>query len=184
LAGNLANGSPIADSVPFHIVMQSEIELRSVRGTRRIAIEDFYQGYRKTALASDELIVAIHTPLPLADERLKLYKISRRRDMDISTVTFGLWLSLDGERIRAARMALGGVGPMVRRVPEAERSLIGSPITEKAFREAGLAARQAISPWSDVRGSADYRRQLVENLLLKCFHELNNTDPHLSSFIE
>jgi xanthine dehydrogenase small subunit len=184
LAGNLANGSPIADSVPFHMVMQTEIELRSIRGTRRVAIEDFYQGYRKTALASDELIVAIHTPLPLPDEKIKLYKISKRRDMDISSVAFGLWLSFDGERIRAARMALGGVGPTVVRIPEAEQMLLGQPISEKAFRAAGRAARQAISPWTDVRGSADYRRQLVENLLLKCFHEWNSSDQPVSSLTE
>ncbi len=182
LAGNLANGSPIADSVPFHVVMQAEIELRSVRGSRLVAIEDFYQGYRKSLLAEDELIVAIHTPLPAVDEHVKLYKISKRRDMDISSVTMGLWLSMDGDLIRSARLALGGVGPTVQRMLVAEQSLIGRPFSEQVFREAGIAARQAISPWSDVRGGADYRRQLVENLLLKCFHELKKSDRYETNF--
>lgn len=175
LAGNLANGSPIADAVPFHVVMQSEIELRSVRGSRRVRIEDFYQGYRKTLLADDELIVAIHTPLPSPNDQIKLYKISKRRDMDISSVTLALWINMDGQVVRDARLALGGVGATVQRVPEAEGILVGKQLSENAFREAGLAARQAISPWSDVRGGADYRRQLIENLLLKCFYELKKS---------
>jgi len=180
LAGNLATGSPIADSVPFHVVTQTEIELRSVRGSRRVAIADFYRGYRKTVIADDELIVAIHTPLPKPNERIKLYKISKRRDMDISTVTLGIWLSLDGERVQDVRLALGGVGPTVMRMSEAEKCLVGRTFSESAFRETGLAARQAISPWSDVRGGAEYRLQLVENLLLKCFYELSGSNPNIA----
>jgi xanthine dehydrogenase small subunit len=176
LAGNLANGSPIADSLPFHFVSQAVIELRSVRGTRRVSIEDFYQGYRQSVLAKDELITAVETPLPRANERIKLYKISKRRDMDISSVTFGLWLKLEGDVIQEVRLALGGVGPTVQRLFEVESSLVGRNIDEESFRQAGRVARRAISPWTDVRGSAEYRSQLVENLMLKSFYDLRSPD--------
>ena len=183
LAGNLACGSPIADSIPFHWIMQTEIELRSVRGVRRVNLESFYQGYRKTILAKDELIVAIHTPVPKPNEHIQLYKISKRRDMDISTVTLGLWLSMDGNCIQDARLAVGGVGPTVLRLANAENILIGNLVSENLFREAGLAARQAISPWSDVRGGAEYRFQLVENLLLKCYYELFQPSENTTSLV-
>jgi xanthine dehydrogenase small subunit len=141
-----------------------------------VSIEDFYQGYRQSVLAKDELITAVETPLPRANERIKLYKISKRRDMDISSVTFGLWLKLEGDVIQEVRLALGGVGPTVQRLFEVESSLVGRNIDEESFRQAGRVARRAISPWTDVRGSAEYRSQLVENLMLKSFYDLRSPD--------
>ena len=172
LVGNLANASPIADSIPFHYVADSTIELRSVDGEREVAINDFYLGYKELDLHPNEVITAVRTPLPSATTRLKLYKISKRRDMDISTVTAAFWLELEGDAIASARVALGGVAATVLRAPEAESALVGKPITEQTLRSAGQLARDAITPLSDVRGGADYRRQLVENLFVKCFHDL------------
>ncbi|MEM9915183.1 MAG: FAD binding domain-containing protein [Planctomycetota bacterium] len=175
IAGNLANASPIADSIPFHMVMDAELDLISVRGMRTVKLNDFYLGYKKLDLAEDELIATVHTPLPTADQRLKLYKISKRRDMDISTFTAGVLLTLDeaGETITAARLAYGGVGPTVMRLPQTEAFLADQPLTEDVMRQAGQLARTEITPLSDVRGSADYRLQLAENILVKCYHDLN-----------
>ncbi len=172
IGGNLASGSPIADAVPFHLAMQSEVELVGPKGSRRLKLEEFFLGYRKTALRDDELIAAIHTPLPQPDEYLKLYKVSKRRDMDISTATFALWLKHDDVTIADARVFIGGVGPTVMRMRHAEQCLVGGPIEEATFRRAGQAARSAIQPWSDVRGSAGYRLQLAENFLVKSFFEM------------
>ena len=171
IGGNLASGSPIADSVPLHIVLASELELISSRGTRRVSLQDFYLGYRKTMLRDDELIAYVHTPLPRDDEHIKLYKISKRRDMDISTLTFGIWLKRSGGTIQDVRLALGGVGPTVMRIDKAEAALRGKPWTETTFQAAGRIAREQITPWTDVRGSADYRLALTENLLVKSFLE-------------
>jgi xanthine dehydrogenase small subunit len=171
IGGNIASGSPIADAVPFHLAMGSHVELVGAHGTRRLLLEDFYQGYRKTALQNDELIARIHTPLLNRDERLRLFKISKRRDMDISTATFALWLKLDGKLIAEARSFMGGVGPTVLRMKEAELQLVGSNLSEESFKRAGVAARKSIQPWSDVRGDASYRLQLAENFFLKSFHE-------------
>lgn len=173
LAGNLANASPIADSIPFHYATGSTIELASVDGRRDVPIEHFYLGYKQLDLKPNELIVGVRTPLPADGTRLKLYKISKRRDMDISTVTAAFWLEVDGERITSARIAVGGVGPVVLRVPKAEAALAAVPFTLEAMRSAGQIAREEITPITDVRGSADYRLQLVENLFSKCWHDLS-----------
>ena len=113
LAGNLANASPIADSIPFHFVTETVIEVESTRGPRRIPIADFYKGYKQIDLAADEVITRVRTPLPPPDVAVKLYKMSKRRDMDISTVTAAFWLQLDGETVADARVAVGGVGPVI-----------------------------------------------------------------------
>ncbi|MEN1679605.1 MAG: FAD binding domain-containing protein [Planctomycetota bacterium] len=172
LAGNLANASPIADSIPLHYVTESTIEVASVGGARRVPIADFYRGYKDLDLAPDELITAIHTPLLGEDVRLKLYKISKRRDMDISTVTLGVWLRMAGETISEARLAAGGVGPTVMRLPRAEAALAGEAFTIESLRAAGQIAAEEVTPITDVRGGAGYRRQLVANLLVKAYHDL------------
>jgi len=171
LGGNLATGSPIADSIPFHLVMDSKIQLASIRGQRSIRLNDFYTGYRENVLADDELIVSVDTPLLAATEKLALHKISKRRDMDISTLTLAIWIRLDGDTIQQSRLAIGGVGPTVVRVPAVEENLQGSPFTIESFERAGVIARDQITPWSDVRGSADFRLRLAENLLVKSFHQ-------------
>jgi len=173
LVGNLANASPIADSIPFHYVAQSTLELASVRGRRDIPIEEFYLGYKQLDLRPDEVIVAVRTPLPKENVQLRLYKVSKRRDMDISTVTLAFWLEVEGDLCTAARIAAGGVGPTVVRLPRAEESLMGRPLTLAAMQTAGRVARDEIKPISDVRGGAEYRLQLVENLFAKCWHEVN-----------
>ncbi len=171
LAGNLATGSPIADSIPFHLVLESDLHLASKRGQRVVPLTEFYTGYRENVMADDELITKITTPLLAANERLSLYKISKRRDMDISTLTLGLWLQLREDQILQARLAIGGVGPTVLRIPEAEQYLSGNRLSVDTFRQAGTIAMNHVTPWSDVRGSADYRLKLVENLLVKSYYE-------------
>ncbi len=173
LIGNLANASPIADSIPFHYVAGSTIELASVGGRREVPIEQFYLGYKQLDLRPDEVIVSVRTPLPTSNEHLKLYKISKRRDMDISTVTAAFWFELDDQTILSARIATGGVGPTIARLPKAEASLARKPFSLDALQTAGRLARDEITPISDVRGSATYRLQLVENLFAKCFHDLS-----------
>ncbi len=174
LAGNLATGSPIADSIPFHLVVDATLRLESTRGSRAVKLNDFYTGYRENVMEDDEIITEVATPLLRPSERLAVYKISKRRDMDISTMTFALWIDLDGDVIADARLALGGVGPVVVRVPDSERHLKGKPLAESTFQQAGAIARKEISPWSDVRGGAEFRLQLTENLMVKAFHEFSD----------
>lgn len=172
LGGNLVNASPIADSIPFHFVCGATLTVASEHGDRDIAIEDFYLGYKKIDLQPNEVLVRVRTPLPRPAERLQLYKVSRRRDMDISTVTAAFLLTIESASIVSARVALGGVGPVVMRVPQTETFLAGKDFTLTAMKQAGQIARDEVTPISDVRGSDKFRQQLVENLFLKCYYDI------------
>ena len=115
-----------------------------------------------------------------AFETLKLYKVSRRRDMDISTFTAAIMLTIEADqesqdRITDARIALGGVGPTVIRARQTEEFLVGREFTEESMRQAGTIARTEITPIDDVRGSKEYRFQLAENVLLKYFQDFSPT---------
>jgi xanthine dehydrogenase small subunit len=171
IGGNIANASPIADSLPFLYVMDAVLELRSVNGTRSVPITDFYQGYKKLDLRPGELIARVRVPLPANDELLRLYKVSRRRDLDIASFTAAIRLRLDGETISEAAIAFGAVGPTVIRARKTEEFLRGQPLEELTMQRAGDVAVAEIAPISDVRGAADYRCQLTRNILLKFYHE-------------
>jgi xanthine dehydrogenase small subunit len=171
IGGNIANASPIADSLPFLYVMNAEVELASASGIRSVPITGFYIGYKQIDLRPGELIVRVRVPLPAADELLRLYKVSRRRDLDIASFTAAIRLRLDGELIDDAAIAFGAVGPTVIRARETEVFLRGRLLDEETMRAAGDVAVDEIAPISDVRGAADYRYQLTRNILLKFYYE-------------
>jgi xanthine dehydrogenase small subunit len=171
VAGNVVNGSPIADALPLLLVMDAELELIGPRGVRHRPINGFYTGYRQKDMAADELLSRIILPLPAAGERLRLYKVSRRNDLDIATFGAALRIAECGGVIRRAAVAYSGVGPTVVRLPRTEAALTGEPFCESTFRHAGRIARSEVTPITDVRGSRDYRSQLAENILLKFYFE-------------
>jgi len=171
LGGNIVNGSPIADSLPLLFALEATLDLASAAGMRSVPIHAFFKGYKQLDLAPDELLVRIRMPLPGPDDLLRLVKVSRRRDLDISTFTSAILVRRDGDRIATARVAYGGVGPTVVRMPRTEAALAGQPFTEATFQRAGDVAAGEIRPLTDVRGSADYRLQLARSVLLKFFHE-------------
>jgi xanthine dehydrogenase small subunit len=171
IGGNIINASPIADSLPFLFVMEAELELAGPQGRRTVNINNFYQGYKKFDLKPDELLASIRIPLPNTDELLRLYKVSRRRDLDIATFTAAIRMRLDGDTITSAALAYGAVGPTVLRLRKAEQFLAGRPFDEETMSEAGDIAISEITPISDVRGSRDYRNQLARNVLLKFYHQ-------------
>ncbi len=173
IGGNIANASPIADSLPCLFVLNAELEIVGADGSRRVNINDFYHGYKQFNLEPNELIANVRIPLPTEAQTLRLYKVSRRRDLDISTFTAAELIELDstGQHIQNAAIAYGGVAPVVLRLPKTESFLAGKPFDESVMREAGSIARSEITPITDVRGSADYRLQLAENILVKCYHD-------------
>ncbi|HWS73447.1 MAG TPA: FAD binding domain-containing protein, partial [Thermoanaerobaculia bacterium] len=170
LAGNIANGSPIADTLPYLFVSGAELELTGIDGTRRVLVERFYLGYKTFDLQPDELITRIVIP-PTGGDVVKLFKVSRRLDLDISAFTAAVRLQLRGETIAAARIAYGGVGPVVMRLPKTEAFVTGRNAELEVFEEAGRIARSEIAPITDVRGSREYRLQLAENVLAKLWWE-------------
>ncbi len=171
IGGNIINASPIADSIPFLFVTEAELELAGPSGRRKVNINNFYQGYKKFDLKSDELLASIRIPLPQPSEILRLFKVTRRRDLDISTFTAAVRLKLDGDTISQAAVSYGAVAPTVLRLRKTEQFLTGKPFTDETMDEAGEQAIAEITPISDVRGTADYRYQLARNVLLKLYHE-------------
>src|SRR5262245_42276337 len=171
LVGNVAHGSPIADSLGLLMVMDAELEIVGPRGARRRSINGFYTGYKKKDLGDDELIVRVTLPLPAEGERLRLYKVSRRNDLDIATFGAAVRVRENGGVIEQAAVALTGVAATVVRLPETEQFLRGRPFSEATFRQAGRLARAEVQPISDVRGPADFRAQLAENILGKFFFD-------------
>ena len=171
LAGNIANGSPIGDAMPALFVLGAEIELAGRGGSsRRVDINDFYTGYRATVMRPDELIARVHIPLPSTKEVFKLYKVSKRHDLDISSFTAAFYATLrEGGVIDRIRIAYGGVGPVILRLPKTETFLAGRTIDEETMAAAGELARTEITPISDVRGSSEFRFQLGENIVRR-FH--------------
>jgi xanthine dehydrogenase small subunit len=171
LAGNIANASPIADTVPFLFVCEAQLDLASARGERVVGISDFYKGYKKLDMRPDEVITRVRIPLPAESETLRLYKVSKRRDLDISTFTAAIRMTLRNGRMSGVKLAYGGVAPVVLRLPKTEALLEGREAGEALFREAGAVARSEIAPISDVRGSKEFRSLLGSNVLMKFFHE-------------
>ncbi|MEM6328679.1 MAG: FAD binding domain-containing protein [Planctomycetota bacterium] len=169
LGGNIVNASPIADSLPLLHVMNARLRLQSTAGAREVDINDFYRGYKQLDLQPTELLTRVDLPLPSPQEKLRLYKVSRRKDMDISTFTAAVRMRLEGDTIADAGLAFGAVGPTVLRLPETEAMLAGRVFSAETMRDAGDVATQEITPLSDVRGSSDYRYQLARNVLLR-FH--------------
>jgi xanthine dehydrogenase small subunit len=169
LIGNIANGSPIGDTLPYLFVAGAELELAGTNGTRTVAIADYYLGYKKFDLRADEIIARVR--VPVVADTLKLYKVSRRKDLDISAFTAAIRLRTSDGHINSATIAYGGVAPTVVRLPRTESFLAGKPIALGTFEEAGRIARGEVAPISDVRGSAEYRAQLAENILPKFYYD-------------
>jgi xanthine dehydrogenase small subunit len=167
LIGNIANGSPIGDTLPYLFVAGAVLEMNN--GTRTVPIDRFYLGYRKFDLQPDEIITRVR--IGIVRDTLKLYKVSRRKDLDISAFTAAIRVSMTGDRIDRAAVAYGGVAPTVIRLPRTEAFLAGKSATLDTFKHAGRIARDEIKPISDVRGSADYRLQLAENIMAKFWYE-------------
>ena len=164
LGGNVANGSPIGDAMPVLIALGAQLVLASLRGERRLAVEDFYLGYQKSALAPDEVLRAIE--VPLADPPvLAAYKLSKRFDQDISALTLAIALRLEGDVLREVRIGVGGMAAVPSRARATEAALRGRVFDEAALRDAQAALAAEFSPISDMRASAAYRGQAAGNLL-------------------
>jgi xanthine dehydrogenase small subunit len=171
LAGNIANASPIADTLPFLFVTHASLELTGSDGARMVPIREFYLGYKKLDLRPDEIITRIHIPLPRDGETLRLYKISKRSHLDISTFTAAMLMKRTNGKVDSMRIAYGGVAPVVLRLTKTEEFLAGQPFKLDSFAAAGEIAREEIAPISDVRGSREFRLQLAENILSRFYYD-------------
>ena len=179
LVGNLANGSPIGDGAPVLIALGAELLLRRGEVQRRLPLQDFYLDYMKNALQPGEFVEAVEVPLQTlgAGWVTQAHKISKRLDCDISAVSAGFALRLDGERVAEARLAYGGLAATVRRAAGAEAALLGQPWTEATLRAAQAALARDYTPLTDLRASADYRRATSAALLERLWLSTRPHDP-------
>lgn len=167
IGGNIINASPIADSIPCLFVMGAKLVLASPTGEREVDINHFYTGYKKFDMQPNEILAKVILPLPKTNALVGLYKVSKRRDLDIATVTLAIHLSVAADQITDVHLAAGGVAATVVRLRSAEKALINQPFTHAMLAEAGQIAAAEIRPLSDVRGSAEYRKILIRNLFRK-----------------
>jgi xanthine dehydrogenase small subunit len=165
LGGNVANGSPIGDSMPLLIALGAQVVLQSVRGARELPLEAFYTGYRKNVLAPDEVLAAILVPRPRTGGQLRAYKISKRYDDDISAVCLVIELRVEAGVVRHASIGAGGVAATPVRARQAEAALLGKPWTAETAQQAAAALRAEFQPISDMRASATYRSAVLGNLM-------------------
>ncbi len=174
LGGNVANGSPIGDSMPLLIALKSRIVLASLRGEREMPLEDFYTGYRQNLLAADEVVAFIKVPLPVPSAQtslLRAYKISKRYDDDISAVCLVLNLTLDADVVSDISIGAGGVAATPVRALQTEAALRGQPWSQASVESAIQTLRAEFEPISDMRASSSYRRQVLGNLLQRFWLE-------------
>ena len=177
MGGNVANGSPIGDSPPILMALDTHIELRKGPRVRRMLLEDFYVDYMKNQLESGEFVQGLAVPLGNSKRQVRGYKISKRFDCDISAVCAGLSIELEGDVVTAIRLAFGGMAATVRRAAQAEAELLGKPWTQASVKAAQRALAKDYQPLSDMRASADYRLQVAQNLLQRFWLETRSTAP-------
>ena len=177
LGGNVANGSPIGDSMPWLIALGAQLVLRGQGGERVLALEDFYLGYQQKDMRPDEFVQALRVPLPRAGLRLRTYKLAKRFDQDISAVCAAFALSVENDVVVEARIAFGGMAATPKRAAAAESLLTGRAWDEAALKEAMAALAQDYAPLSDMRASSGYRMKTAQNLLRRFWLETRSDNP-------
>lgn len=177
IGANIANGSPIGDTPPLLIALGARLVLRRGDARREIPLEAFFVEYGQQDRQSGEFVEAVLIPLPDPDERIAAYKISKRRDSDITAVAAGIAIRVEEGRITRARLAFGGMAGTPRRAALAEAALLGQPFAEASFVAAGRALAQDFQPMTDMRASAEYRGTVARNLIRRFW--LEQSEPGL-----
>jgi xanthine dehydrogenase small subunit len=170
IGGNIANGSPIGDGPPALIALGAVLHLRRGDEMRRMPLEEFFLDYRKQDRQPGEFVAGV--TMPAVAPAFRAYKLSKRFDQDISAVCGCFNVGVEGGVVTAARIAFGGMAGVPKRARAAEAALIGKPWNEATVRAAMAAMDGDFTPLSDMRASADYRREAARNMLLRYFHDL------------
>lgn len=166
LGGNICTASPAADTIPPLVALSARMELRTRHGQRSVPISEFVRGPGQTDLRQGELLHAVCIPLPDTDCRQYFEKIGRRQALAISVASLAACQYRDAHGQRRIRLALGSVGPTVMRCPEAE-ALLDAALTQDNLIQGAQLVRHAVRPITDIRATAEYRRHVAGNLLLR-----------------
>jgi xanthine dehydrogenase small subunit len=167
LVGNVANASPIGDTLPALLALGSSVVLRHGDDRREIPLDAFFLDYRKTALRPGEFIERVRIPVPEAGVRFGTYKVSKRFDQDISAVCGAFAVRLEKGQVKDARLCYGGMAAIPKRARACEEALRGKPWTEETITSVLPLLDGEFRPLSDMRASAAYRTRVARNLLRK-----------------
>jgi xanthine dehydrogenase small subunit len=179
LCGNIANGSPIGDSMPALIALGAELELRQGTRYRRIPLERLYLGYQKKDLRPGEFVVSVVVPPPKSGRWFASYKLAKRIDQDISSVCAAFAVEVSGGHVVDARLAYGGMAAVPARAANAEKALVGQPWSEGAINSAVAALAADFAPLTDSRASQAYRLKSAGNLLRRFYMQQTANPPTL-----
>ena len=172
LGGNLGTASPIGDAIPVLMAYSAKVILQNLLGMREIALDNYITGYRQTVRKPDELVVGVVLPKPRARAIVKAYKVSKRKDLDISTVSGGFKVELSTTQgVALITLAYGGMAERTKRALTCEQFLLGKTWNRDTIEQAMPLIDTDFSPISDTRGSAEFRRVAARNLLLKFWSE-------------
>jgi xanthine dehydrogenase small subunit len=172
LGGNIGTASPIGDILPVLIAYEAKIVLESSRGRRSVSANRFVKGYRKTERRPDEIITSVVLPLPSRHQKVRAYKVSKRRDLDISTLSAGFMIDLNTKGIvRSVVLAYGGMAEKTKRAELTEKFLRGKPWTRDVVEQVQQFVVRDFNPISDVRGSTEFRMIAARNLILKFWND-------------
>jgi len=171
VAGNLCNAAPSADTAPPLIVMGAEVTTASQKGERRLPLDQFFKGPGLTALEQGEIVTSITVPVPAAKSGASYHRISARCGVDIAAVGVGVMTLFEGETCKEAKIALGAVAAIPMRASKAENLVQGKKLTEELTVKAGDQAADEAKPITDVRASAEWRKQMVAVLTRRALVE-------------
>lgn len=182
IGGNVANGSPIGDSMPALIALGAQVTLRKGKQQRDLPLEALYLDYMVNDLQPGEFVEAVTLPKPKQGQFFRSYKLSKRFDQDISAVCSAFAIMLDGERCHDVRIAFGGVAATPKRASGCEAVLEGQVLTEALVQQAMDALDKDFTPLSDMRASDQYRRESTRNLLYRFYLAVSQPDAELEVY--
>ncbi|MET2829394.1 xanthine dehydrogenase small subunit [Mesorhizobium shangrilense] len=176
IGGNVANGSPIGDTPPPLIALGARLTLRKGKERRTIPLETFFIAYGKQDRQPGEFVEAVHVPVPAKGTKFAVYKVTKRRDEDITATLGAFLLTLAGDgTVADVRIAYGGMAATPKRASAVENALLGKPWTEETVEAAMAEYARDFTPLTDMRASAEYRALAARNLLLRFFAETSGT---------
>jgi carbon-monoxide dehydrogenase medium subunit len=173
VGGNICDASPAADVSPPLLALDARVKLESAgNASRLLALDEFFQGVRQTALRSDELLTSIEIPQPDSSDQAFYYKLGKRKADAIAIVSVAITLRRESKQVQHVRIALGAVAPVAMRAHKAEAELFESTLSAGSIAAAAAAAAAESSPIDDFRASASYRRRMVEVLVKRGLEQI------------
>ena len=184
LGGNLVNASPIGDLTIFFLALDSSIVLNKNGQKRTIKLRHFYQGYKTLDKAPGEFIESLFFEIPDQSDHFHFEKVCKRTHLDIASVNAACLLKMDGDIIREAHLSAGGVGPIPMYLEKSSAAIKGQKINAESIKKIAMLVQEEISPISDARGTAEYKRLLLRQLFFGCVLEMGESELGLRKLIE